>query len=110
MRNYIQPGDILTVTAPYALASGAGCLVDSLFGVATSACAIGAEAEIKTTGVFGLAADPAAVGALGAKAYWDNTAKQVTATVGTNKLIGVFVVAKVATQPIATVRLNGVSV
>ena len=60
--------------------------------------------------VFGLTADPAATGAVGAKAYWDDTAKQVTATVGTNKLIGVFTVTKAAAQPTAAVRLNGVSV
>lgn len=110
MRNYIQTGDVITVTAPYTLASGAGCLAGAIFGVATSAAASGAETEIKTTGVFGLVADPAATAAVGAKAYWDDTAKQVTATVGTNKLIGVFTVAKVATQPTAAVRLNGISV
>ena len=110
MRNYIQSGDVITVPAPYALASGAGCLAGSIFGVATAACASGADAEIKTTGVFGLAAETAAVGAVGAKAYWDDTAKQVTATVGTNKLIGVFAAAKTGTQATAAVRLNGISV
>lgn len=110
MRNYIQPGDVITVAAPYAVASGAGCLVGALFGVAAFAAALAAEVEIKTTGVFGLTADPAATGAVGAKAYWDDTAKQVTATVGTNKLIGVFTVTKAAAQPTAAVRLNGVSV
>ena len=110
MRNYIQPGDIITVTAPYALASGAGCLVGALFGVASSATASGAEAEIKTTGVFGLTCNPAATAAVGEKAYWDDTAKQVTATAVTNKLIGVFTAAKLATQPTAAVRLNGTSV
>lgn len=110
MRNYLQPGDMITVAAPYALTGGAGCLVDSLFGVSASVAALGEPAEIKTTGVFGLKADAAAVGAVGAKAYWDNTAKQVTATVGTNKLIGVFTTAKLATVVSADVRLNGVSV
>lgn len=110
MRNYIQPGDVITVAAPYALASGAGCLVGALFGVAATAAASGAQTEIKTTGVFGLLADSAATAAVGAKAYWDDTAKQVTATVGTNKLIGVFTAEKVATQTTASVRLNGVSV
>ncbi len=110
MRNYIQSGDILTVVAPYALTSGAGCLVGALFGVATNAVANAAEGEIKITGVFELKADAAATGTVGAKAYWDDTAKQVTATVGTNKLIGVFTVDKTAAQATARVRLNGVSV
>lgn len=110
MRNYIQPGDVIPVAAPYALVSGAGCLVGALFGVATAAAANAATVEIKTTGVFGLLADGAATAAVGAKAYWDDTAKQVTATVGTNKLIGVFTAEKIATQTTASVRLNGTSV
>lgn len=110
MRNYVQPGDIVTVAAPYALASGAGCLVGSLFGVSTSVYASGAEAEIKTTGVFDLTADAAATGTVGAKAYWDDTAKQVTGTATGNKLIGVFLAAKVASAPTARVRLDGTAV
>ena len=32
--NFIQPGDTLTLTAPYTVASGAGAKVGSIFGVA----------------------------------------------------------------------------
>ena len=111
MRNYVQPGDIVTVAAPYALASGDGALVGALFGVAAATYASGfADAEIKTTGVFDLKAEAAATGAVGTKAYWDDAAKQVTSTVGTNKLIGVYTAAKAASQTTARVRLNGVSV
>lgn len=31
--NYIQPGDVLTLAAPYAVASGAGMLVLSLIHI-----------------------------------------------------------------------------
>lgn len=110
MRNYVQPGDMITVAAPYALASGAGCLIGSLFGVAAGVYANAETAEIKTTGVFDLKANAASVGATGAKAYWDDTAKEVTATVGTNKLIGVYVIDKAATVLTARVRLNGINV
>lgn len=110
MRNYIQPGDIITVPAPYALASSAGCLVGSLFGISSGIAAQGDPAEIKTTGVFRLNADAPAAAALGAKAYWDDAAKQVTATAGGNKLIGVFTFEKMAGTAFAEVRLNGVSV
>lgn len=110
MRNYVQPGDMITFTAAAAVASGAGVLLGSLFGVAASAYANGAEGELKTTGVFDLAAASAATGAVGAKAYWDDTAKAVTGVATDNSLIGVFVLAKTNGQTTARVRLNGVSV
>ena len=34
MKNFIQPGDSLTVSAPYAVTSGQGVLVGALFGIA----------------------------------------------------------------------------
>lgn len=107
MRNYLHTGDIVTVPAPYALAGGDGCLVTALFGVATGAAASGAAAEIKTSGVFVLAAASAATAAVGVKAYWDDTNKNITSTATSNALIGVFVAAKVATETVATVRLGG---
>lgn len=110
MRNYVQPGDMITFTAAAVIASGAGVLVGSLFGVAAGAYANGAEGELKTTGVFDLTAATAATGAIGAKAYWDDTAKAVTGTATNNSLIGVFVLAKTAGQTVARVRLNGTSV
>ena len=85
-------------------------MVTALFGVATNTAAIDTVVELKTTGVFDLAADTAAVAAIGAKAYWDATAHNVTATATSNKLIGVFTAAKAATVFVARVRLNGVGV
>lgn len=110
MRNYSQPGDMITVVIAAAIASGAGLLVGSLFGVAAATYAVGDNGEIKTTGVFDLAADPATTATVGAKAYWDDTAKRVTATASSNKLIGVFVADKAASAPTAMVRLNGISI
>ena len=34
MKNYVQPGNTITLTAPYAVVSGDGLLVGSIFGVA----------------------------------------------------------------------------
>lgn len=111
MRNYVQPGDMITVTAPRALTSGDGVLIGSLFGVAAATYAEDdPNAEIKTTGVFDLAADPAATASAGAKAYWDATNHQVVGTATGNKLIGVFAQAKVATAPTARVRLDGIAI
>jgi len=35
MKNYVQPGNTITLTAPYAVASGDGLLVGAIFGVAS---------------------------------------------------------------------------
>lgn len=110
MRNFVQKGDILTVTAPRALTSGEGFLVGQLFLLATSAAANGAQVEGITDGTFEITALSTDTAAVGARAYWDNTNFRVTTTVGTNSLIGVFTVAKTSGQTTATVRLNGVSV
>jgi predicted RecA/RadA family phage recombinase len=54
MKNYIQDGDILTVTAPAAVASGDFVQVGRIRGVAVAAAASGQPVELKTTGVFRL--------------------------------------------------------
>lgn len=107
MKNFVQPGDTITLTAPAALASGDGVLVGTAFGVACGAAASGAEVEVKTTGVFDLKAASAATSTVGAAAYWDATNKEVTATSSGNTKIGVFLAAKTNGQTTARVRLNG---
>ena len=37
MKNYVQPGNTITLTAPYTVASGDGLLVGSIFGIAAGA-------------------------------------------------------------------------
>lgn len=93
MKNFIQDGDTLTVTAPYALSSGNGCLVGSLFGVAVTDALISTEVEIQTVGVFDLPKAGSQAWSVGARVYWDDTAKSCTTTASTNKLIGVAVAA-----------------
>lgn len=106
MKNYVQDGDVITVTAPYALTTGQGALVGSMFGVATNSAANGTAVEIIVEGVVTLTALSTDVAAVGARAYWDNTNRRVTTTVGSNTLIGVFTVAKASGDGTATVRLN----
>lgn len=52
MKNYIQDGDNLTVTAPAAVASGDFVQVGRIRGVAVTSAASGAQVELVTTGVF----------------------------------------------------------
>ena len=51
MKNFVQNGDVLTLTAPYALTAGAGFKLGSIIAVATSAADSGATVEGLTTGV-----------------------------------------------------------
>lgn len=109
MKNWIQPGDIVTMVATAAVNSGDGLIVGTLFGVAMSTAAIDTDVEIAVTGVVVL---PKAIGAItqGAKVYWDNTAKNITTTATANTLIGCVLVAVANGDATAQVRLNGVVV
>lgn len=110
MKGYVQDGETLTVTANRAVASGGGMLIGSIFCVATSAAANAAVVEAQTCGVIDIPAVSADTAAIWADAYWNDTTFEVTATVGSNKKIGVFAKAKLNGETTARVRLNGVSV
>lgn len=105
--NYLQEGGHVTVAAPAAKTSGDGVLVGSLFGVAITTVANGANVEIATTGVWNLAKTSAQAWTVGQRIYWDDTNSVATSTASSNKLIGVAMA--VAANPSSTgeVRLNG---
>ena len=109
MKNYIQKGETLTLTAPYAVSSGGGALVGSIFGVAANDYGNGAEGEFQVAGVFDLTRETGASSGFtaGTLIYWDDTNKRITKTVGTNKLIGVAVRTAADGDATARVRLNG---
>jgi predicted RecA/RadA family phage recombinase len=109
MKNYVQPGTTLTLTAPYAVTSGDGLLVGSIFGVAAGDAASGATVEAALTGVFDLTKIGSQAWTVGAKVYWDDTNKRCTTVATDNTLIGVAVeaVAGGAGDTIGRVRLNG---
>ena len=54
MKNYIQDGETVTMTAPYTVTSGEGVIVGSIFGVAQTDAASGAAVSLVTEGVFDL--------------------------------------------------------
>lgn len=107
MKNFVQEGDRVTLTAPYARSAGDGALVGATFGVALNDVANGASGEFDLEGTFDLTAASAATASMGALAYWDDTNKNVTATSSGNTKIGVFLVAKTNGQTTARIRLNG---
>ena len=51
MKNYIQPGHTITLTAPAAVTSGSGLLVGAIFGIAAHDAASGEPVETLTVGV-----------------------------------------------------------
>lgn len=106
MKNYVQDGRQLTVPAPYAVASGVGCLVGSLFGVTVGAAAINDPVEIQTDGVFIMAKATGAAWTVGARIYWDDAAKNCTTTASTNKLVGVAAAAAASGDTTGNVRLT----
>ena len=103
MKNFVKSGDNLTLAAPYDVLSGSGFKVGNVFGVAANDTLSGADVECEVEGVYDLAKD-ASVFAQGDLAYWDNSAKKVTSTVGSNLLIGAVEVA--AATGVTTVRVN----
>lgn len=108
MKNYVQPGDTITVTAPYALSAGDGCLVGTnIFGVSCGTYLNGAtDAEVMLEGVFDITALSTDTASVGAYLYWDNTNKRLTTTSSGNTKVGVAVAAKLNGDTTARIRLN----
>jgi len=107
MKTYIQDGEALELTAPYDVASGGGALVGSIFGVAKSDVLSGALGVFQLTGVVELAKVSAQAWTAGVLLYWDDSAKLVTSTASTHKLIGVAAAAAVNPSAVGWIRLNG---
>lgn len=104
--NYVQEGDVLTLTAPYTVTSGQGAQIGSQFGVALADITNAVAGEFATSGVWDLTALSTATGAQGAKAYWDNNNKRVDTDGTVGILIGSLVTAKTNGQTTARVKLN----
>src|SRR3954453_15661154 len=79
MRNFVQPGNVLTAVAPTGgVSSGDGLLVGAaLFGVCAYDALEAAEVEVSIEGVYNLP-KPAGVIAQGTILYWDAGAGQAT--------------------------------
>ena len=109
--NYVQPGDVIPLNAPYDRLAGEGALINAnIFGVAINDVDSGDEGEFHIVGVWDLKAATADVFAQGANVYWDNSGKQCDSSSTGNTLIGVATEAKAADETTVRVRLNGISV
>ncbi|GAB3464099.1 DUF2190 family protein [Azotobacter salinestris] len=111
MKSYIQPGDIVIVTAPAGgTVSGQIYKVGSIIGVAATTETAGDPVELKLTGVFALNKTSAQAWAVGDPVYM-NTSTRVLTNASAAGLVLVGVATEVAANPSAVgrVRLNGVS-
>jgi predicted RecA/RadA family phage recombinase len=108
MKNFVQPGHAVTVTAPRNLASGELVIVGLLAGVAQHSALSGAPVEIVTNGVFDLAKTSAQAWTVGAAIYGiPATGVATTATTAGNVLIGTALAVAANPSAIGRVRLNG---
>ncbi len=108
MKTFVQPGDIMEVTAPAALLSGAAVLVGSMFGIAIHDAASGALVNIRCSGVVNVSPKiDATAFTQGELLYWDTSPAEVTNVAVGNHLIGVASKAAASADTSAEVRLNG---
>lgn len=91
--NFVQPGDTITVAAPYDRSSGEGVLVGSIFGVALEDADYDASESllISRVGVWSLTKVGSQAWTVGAQIWWDNSNKYCTTTADGNTFIGVCV-------------------
>lgn len=89
-KNYVQKGDSLTLTAPYARNSGQAALIGvGLFGVAITDIGNGEQGAFSMKGLHTLAkVEAQAWASAGLAIYWDNSAKNLTTTSSGNTLVG----------------------
>lgn len=105
--NFYQDGEVLPFTMPYAVNSGGGVQVGSIFGVATSTYGSGDTGQVAVCGVWSLAKTSAQAWTEGQKIYWDNSNKRCDSDSTVGMLVGVATVAAVNPSSVGYVRLNG---
>lgn len=105
-KNYIQPGAVLDHVAAAALTSGTPILIGKRLAVPLKNAAIGETVSVQVEGVFKLTKVTADVVAQGALLYWDDTAKKLTTTVGTNTLAGYAAAPASGTDTTVNISLN----
>lgn len=106
MKNYVQPGNTLTIPAPDDIVSGQIVAVGGLIGVAAGDAESGADLDLVTEGVFTLPKVSTDAVTIGATLYFDSSAGVVTLDddSGANARIGLAVTA--AGNPSAEVNVK----
>ena len=107
MKNFVQPGDILSLTAPAGgVVSGKAYLTGALLVVAVHSADAGGPFEGAVNGVFTLPKATGSAWTEGAKLYWNDTSKYVTVTATDNTFIGYAAAAAAAADTTGNVLLR----
>lgn len=110
MRNYVQPGKTITLTAPAGgVIAGTGYIIGGLFVVAQDTVDAGAEFEGLTEGVVDLAKTAAVAFTEGAKVSFDSATHAALAPAVGKFPIGAAVQAAAGGDATVRVRLDGIS-
>ena len=106
MKNFIQPGNTLTLPAPYDVASGGGFQVGAVYAIASTDAAAGTPVEGVLDGVFMLPKTGAQAWAFCARIYWDDVNKRCDSDTAKGDLIGVATMVAANPSTVGYVRLN----
>jgi predicted RecA/RadA family phage recombinase len=104
MKNFVQEGNTITVTAPATVTSGQLVVVGSISGVAAFDAASGADVEVAVEGVFELPKVTTDVIAQGDRLYWDSGQAKLTKSAGTGSKPMVGIATAAAGNGITTVN------
>lgn len=105
MNNYIQDGNVLTLTPSADVAVGVGYLFGAgLFGVAAETATNGTASAFVVEGVVEIAKTSALAISVGDRVFWDATNKVVNKTTTAQQCVGVAVEA--AANPSGTVKIK----
>src|SRR5574340_48127 len=105
MNNYIQDGDVLTLTPGAAVVAGVGYLFGTgLFGVAVADVVISTPGAFRTEGVVEIAKTSALAISVGDRVFWDATNKCVNKTSAGQQCVGIAV--EGVGTPSATVKIK----
>jgi len=107
MKNFVQAGENITVTAAAATTSGDGVKIGNLFGIASGDAETGDPLVLVTAGIFDMPKVAADDFTLGATVYWRSSDGLVTTTSAGNTKVGVAVSAAGNGAASVRVRLNG---
>lgn len=106
MKNFIQPGNVITLTAPANVSSGDFVLVGALFGVAARDALSGDPVECRTEGVFELPKAAALAINEGDALYWDTADGNFNKTAADNTFAGHAVADAGANDATVKIRLS----
>lgn len=107
MKNYIQHGDTVDLTAPAGgVVAGTAYVIGAAFVLAVTSADAGRPFAARFTGVVSLPKAAGVAWGQGALLYWDGATRRATTTVTPVK-IGIATATAAAADPTAAVRLNG---